>query len=141
VNALTVAADEMAETDWVRVGLEAGASLASGLVGLVVGAWNWGRRSAVAEQALKDDVHRKVDELREQTRASMEKHEDHSNSRTELLVEQFKESFDGIRRQIDDHKLATEREFVRKDELRVLRDEIREDMREIKAMIAAMSRQ
>lgn len=141
MNALTAAADEMAETDWVRVGLEAGASLTSGLVGLVVGAWNWGRRSAKAEQLLKDDVNRKVDELREHTRASMEKHDDHSSARTELLVEQFKESFEGLRRQMDDHKLATEREFVRKDELRVLRDEIREDMREIKAMISSISRQ
>lgn len=131
----------MAETDWVRVGLEAGASLVSGLVGLVIGAWNWGRRSAKAEQALKDDVARKVNELREQTRAAMEKHEDHSSARTELLVEQFKESFEGLRRQMDDHKLATEREFVRKDELRVLRDEIREDMREIKTMITNLSRQ
>lgn len=131
----------MAETDWVRVGLEAGASLTSGLVGLVVGAWNWGRRSAKAEQALKDEVDRKINELREKAMASIEKHEDHSAARTELLVEQFKESFEGIRRQIDDHKLATEREFVRKDELRVLRDEIREDMREIKTMIANISRQ
>lgn len=131
----------MAETDWVRVGFEAGASLVSGLAGLVLGAWNWGRRSAKAEHRLKEDVDRKINELREKTMASLEKHEDHSSARTELLVEQFKESFEGLRRQMDDHKLATEREFVRKDELRVLRDEIREDMREIKSMISSISKQ
>ncbi len=141
MNPLTVAADEMAETDWVRVGFEVGASLTSGLVGLVIGAWKWGRHSAKAEEKLKSEVAQKISELREQTRASMEKHEDHSSARTDLLVEQFKESFDGIRRQIDDHKLATEREFVRKDEMRVLRDEIREDMREIKSMIKDLPRQ
>jgi uncharacterized protein with von Willebrand factor type A (vWA) domain len=131
----------MAETDWVRVGFEAGASLVSGLAGLVLGAWNWGRRSAHAENKLKDDVNLKVTELREQTRASMEKHEQHSTARTELLVEQFKESFEGLRRQMDDHKLATEREFMRKDEFRDFRDEIREDMREIKNLIANIPRQ
>lgn len=141
MNTLTVAANEMADTDWVRVGFEAGISLLSGLGGLVLGAWNWGKRSAHAENKLKEDVNLKITELREQTRASMEKHEDHSTARTELLVEQFKESFDGIRRQIDDHKLATEREFMRKDEFRDFREEIRTDMREIKTMIASIQKQ
>jgi esterase/lipase len=56
------------------------------------------------------------------------------------MVSHFQEAFAGIRRQIDDHKLHTETNFARKDDIREFREEHREDMREIKQMIANLPR-
>lgn len=130
----------MADTDWVRIAIEGAGWAASSLVGLVVGAWRGGRRSAHHDQWIKDDYDGKITKLREDTRAAMEKYTESADARNSLLIEQFKESFEGIRRQFDEHRLGTERDFVRKDEFRVLREEIREDMREIKTMIQDITR-
>lgn len=130
-----------ADTDWVRIAVEGAGWAASSLVGLVVGAWRGGRRSANHDQRVKDDYDGKIGKLREDTRAAMEKYTENADARNTLLIEQFKESFEGIRRQFDEHRLGTERDFVRKDEFRVLREEIREDMREIKTMIQNIARQ
>lgn len=121
----------MADLDWQHVALQAGLSLLSGAGGMFFGIWKWGRRSAQQEQAVKDDYNAKIDELREQTRLSMTSYEKSADARNDLLVEQFKESFDGIRRQIDENKLETEKYFLRKDDFKEFREEYRQDMRRI----------
>jgi len=125
----------MSEQDWTRVFLEAGASLVSGAAGIVAGVWRAGRASAKREQAVKDDYTVKIGALEEDMRQAIAAHELASRARLDLLVEQFKESFIGIRRTIDDDRLHTEREFLRKDDFRDFRDEYREDMKEIKDSI------
>lgn len=121
----------MADTEWGKLALEAGVSLVSGLGGLLIGAWKWGRKGAKAEQTVKDDYEGKIGALREQTRVSMDDREKANDDRNDLLVAQFKESFDGIRRQIDENRLDTEKHFLRKDDFKDFREEYRQDMRRI----------
>jgi len=123
--------------EWGKLAIEVGISLVSGISGLIVGAWRWGRSSAEAEQAVKEDYDTKISALRDETRTAMVSHVQKSDARNDLLVEQFKESFEGIRRQIDDHRLHTETRFLPKDDFRDFREEYREDMRELKAAIAS----
>jgi mevalonate pyrophosphate decarboxylase len=119
----------MADTEWwTRIGIQISGYAASSLVGGLVGIWQWGRSSAKAEQSIKDDYDAKIVALREWARASMSESEKSATARNELLVEQFKESFDGIRRQIDQLRLDTEREFMQKEDFREFRKEYREDM-------------
>lgn len=125
----------MSEQDWTRVVLEAGASLVSGAAGIIAGVWRAGRASAKREQAVKDDYTVKIGTLEEDMRKALATHETASRARLDLLVEQFKESFAGLRRTIDDDRLRTEREFLRKDDFRDFREEYREDMKEIKDSI------
>ena len=117
----------MADWNWQNVVFQSGLSLLSGAGGWLLGIWRWGRNSAKAEQAVKDDYDEKIDELREQMRTSMTDHDD----KNDLLVAQFKESFDGIRRQIDENKLDTEKHFLRKDDFKDFLAEYRQDMRRI----------
>lgn len=70
----------------------------------------------------------------------MATHAQKADDGNDLLVAQFKESFEGIRRQHDDHKLDVERRFMLKDDFKDFRDEYREDMRDIKTAIANISR-
>ena len=126
-----------AETEWLRIAFEAGASMVSGLAGLLVGAWKWGRGSAQAEQALKDDYNGKITKLRDEVRATMTSHAQKADEGNDLLVSQFKESFDGIRRQHDEHRIDVEKRFMLKDDFREFREEYREDIRDLKALIAA----
>lgn len=121
----------MADTDWTRIAIEVAGWAGSSLVGLVVGAWRGGRRSAVHDQRVKDDYTRKIDDLREQMRTSMAQYEKQATARNELLVEQFKESFEGIRRQIDDNHLYAERRFMPREDFKDFREEYREDMRNL----------
>lgn len=124
----------MAEIEWGKIAIETAISMVSGFGGFVVGIWKWGRDSAKAEQAVKDDYEAKITGLREEVRKDMASHVHKSDARNDLLVEQFKESFEGIRRQIDDHRLHTETRFLPKDDFRDFREEYREDMRELKAL-------
>lgn len=121
----------MADLEWQHVALQGGLSLLSGAGGMFFGIWKWGRRSAKQEQAVKDDYNAKIDELREQSRKSMADYVKVADDKNDLLVDQFKETFDGIRRQIDDHKLETERFFFRKEDFNSFREEYRQDMRRI----------
>ena len=126
--------------DWIEVAVKAGIPLASGVVGAFVGAWRWGRSSAEAEQAVKDDYNTKIRALREEMRAAMAAHTLKADDGSDLLVSQFKEAFEGIRRQIDEHRFYTEKDFMKKEDFRDFRDEYREDMRDLKASIAGISR-
>lgn len=131
----------MAEIEWGKIAAEAGISLLSGLSGLVFGAWKWGRSSARAEQAVKDDYNAKINAVDEKARADMAAYAQKTDAGNDLLVSQFKESFEGIRRQHDEHKLDIEKRFMLKDDFRDFREEYREDMRDLKASIANIARQ
>lgn len=126
--------------DWTRVAIEAAISLGSGISGLLIGVWRRGRKSAQAEQAVKDDYESKINHLGAELRSAMAHAAVAADDRLDLLVEQFKESFIGLRRQIDDDRLYTEQNFVRKDDFKDFREEYREDMRELKNRIAEISR-
>lgn len=128
------------DIDWPHIALQAGTSLLSAIGGLLVGVWRWGRASAEREQQMKDEFDAKVDALGDQLKASMAEVEKAGARRLDLLVEQFKESFAGLRRQIDDDRLYTEQRFMRKEEFKDFREEYREDMREVKASIGAIGK-
>ena len=96
--------------EWIEIALKAGIALAGGVGGLFFGVWKWGRSSAKAEQAVKNQI----TVLREEVRKEMAAQVTKSEAKTDLLVEQFKESFDGIRRQIDEHRYYTEKDFLKK---------------------------
>lgn len=130
----------MAGGEWTDIALKAGISLISGVGGLFIGVWKWGKYSATAEQAVKDDYDTKIAKLREEVRTAMAAQATKSEARTDLLVEQFKESFEGIRRQIDEHRYYTEKDFLKKEDFKDFREEYREDMRDIKGAIANIAR-
>ncbi len=126
------------EAEWPRLLLEAAGSLASGFFGLLVGVWRAGRNSATKEQAVKDDYDGKIGALGKELEITVATAEKASDARLDLLVEQFKEAFDGMRRQFDDHKFYTEKDFLKKEDFKDFRDEYREDMRDLKLLIAQM---
>lgn len=117
----------MADTDWLRIGLQLGGYAVSSLVGAGVGIWKWGRSSAGAEQAIKDDYKGRIDTLRDEVRAQMAQYEKNASARNDLFVEQFREAFDGIRRQIDNNLLDAERRFLSKPEFDRFYTEYRKD--------------
>lgn len=137
----TVTAGEMAaETDWFHIAVNGAIALGSGLVTALGIAFRSGRQGARAEQSVKDDYDAKFTALREKVSSEMAAHAEKADAGNDLLVSQFKESFEGIRRQHDDHKLDVERRFLLKDDFRDFREEYREDMRDLKASIAGISR-
>lgn len=95
--------------------------------GWLVGIWRWGRNSAKDEQAVKDDYDGKIRALRDEMRAETKAADD----RNELLVAQFKETLDGIRRQMDQNTLDTEKYFLRKEDFKEFREEYRQNTRRI----------
>ncbi|MGY4222700.1 hypothetical protein ACVMIH_000061 [Bradyrhizobium sp. USDA 4503] len=127
----------MAGAEWGELAIKAIIALASGAGGVFIGIWKWGRSSAKAEQAVKDDYTGKITALREEVRKDMTSHAQKVEDGNDLLVAQFKESFDGIRRQHDDLKLDVEKRFMLKDDFRDFREEYREDIRDLKALIAS----
>ena len=123
----------MTELEWGELAIKAAIALGGGASGALIGIWKWGRSSATAEQSVKDDYDGKIREVRKEMASHVQKAEDASD----LLVAQFKESFDGIRRQHDELKLDIEKRFMLKDDFRDFREEYREDIRDLKALIAA----
>lgn len=69
-------------------------------------------------------------------RADFQKSIDAAEKRVEEKVDgmtgHFHEYFDGIRRQQDEIRLGMERDFVRKSDIKELRDEIRGNLREFR---------
>ena len=129
----------MADWDWHSLSLQGGISLLSGAGGWLLGIWKLGRDSAKKEQTVKDDYDGKINALREEVRTAMAAHAQKSDDGKDLLVSQFKESFEGIRRQLDEHRFYTEKDFMKKEDFRDFREEYREDMRELKANIAVIT--
>jgi len=119
------------DIDWPRLWLEAVGSALSAIVGVVVGIWRWGRNSALAEQQVRNDYIARIESMKVTLHAAEVAHD----RRIDDLVDQFKETFVGIRRQFDDGRLYTEQNFVRKDDFREMREEIRDDMRDIKVSL------
>lgn len=103
-----------ADFDWTRLAAEAALAVCSGIGSAFFAVWKWGRNGAKAEQSVKDDYNGKIDELREETKAAMTEYEKNATARNDLFVDQFKESFEGIRRQFDQNILETERRFLSK---------------------------
>lgn len=126
----------MAGVEWIEIALKAGIALSGGIGGLFIGIWKWGRSSAKAEQAVKNQITALREEVRKEMAAHVQKIEDGHDD----LVNHFEESFNGIRRQIDEHRYYTEKDFMKKDDFKNFREEYREDMRDLKASIAGIAR-
>mgnify|MGYP001610691076 CR=1 FL=1 len=124
-----------AEIDWPHVAFQAVTSMVSALGGILVGVWRWGRRSAEKEQEMRDDYEAQIDSLSDELKSALSTSEKAGQARLEMLIGQFKESFEGIRRQFDDHRLATEKDFLRKDDFKEFREEFRQDMRDLKSKL------
>lgn len=116
---------------WFNAILAAISALAGSITGLVAGTW----RVARIEPRMKLEFIRDLANVENDLRDQIEQHNRESGMRSDLLVEQFQESFAGLRRQLDEHRLHTEQKFMRKEDFRDFRDEYREDMREIKDSI------
>ena len=127
--------------EWADLAIKAGISLASGFGGMILGAWQWGRSSAKKEHAVKDDYDTKIRTLREEMRIAMVTHAQKADDGKDLLTDQFKEAFEGLRRQMDEHRYYTEKDFMKKEDFRDFREEYRDDMRDLKASIASIARQ
>jgi hypothetical protein len=122
--------------EWIEIVLKAGIALTGGIGGLFIGVWKWGRSSAKKEQTLKNQITALREEVRNEMATHVRKIEDGHDD----LVNHFEESFNGIRRQFDEHKYYTEKDFMKKEDFRDFREEYREDMRDLKASIAGIAR-
>lgn len=120
-----------ADTDWLKLAVQSGFSLLSGAVGLVVGIWHAGKRSGKQEAEFEVRLRTQVDDRLQKAIDDMKASLAAAMDNRELLVSQFHESFNGIRRQIDENKLHTEENFVRKDDFRDFRDEYRVDQKRV----------
>ena len=126
----------MPNGDWIDLAIKVVAALGGAILGAITAVWKLGRYSANAENS----VDKRISALREEMRIDMAAHAKTADSSRELLVEQFKESFDGMRRQIDEHRYYTEKDFLKKEDFKDFRDEYREDMRDIKTAIASIAK-
>jgi tRNA splicing ligase len=126
----------MAGGEWIEAAIKAAFALSGGIGGLFIGVWKWGRSSAKAEQAVKNQITALREEVRKEMAAHVRKIEDGHDD----LVNHFEESFNGIRRQFDEHKYYTEKDFMKKEDFKDFREEYREDMRDLKASIAGIAR-
>lgn len=122
--------------EWVEIALKGSIALAGAVSGLFIGIWKWGKSSGKAEQSVKNQI----TALREEVRKEMATHVQKIEGSHDELVAHFEESFNGIRRQHDDHKLDVEKRFMLKDDFKDFREEYREDMRDIKTAIANIAR-
>lgn len=116
-----------AEIDWTRLAAELGVAVIGGVGSAFFTVWKWGRSGAKAEQSVKEDYDGKIDKLREETRAAMQKYEDNATARNDLFVAQTRETLEGIRRQIDQNLLDVERRFLSKPEFDKFHAEYRRD--------------
>ena len=125
----------MMGAEWADTAIKAVIALAGGIGGLFLGVWKWGKSSGMAEQAVKNQI----TALREEVRKEMATHVQQIQDGHDDLVNHFEESFNGMRRQHDDHKLDVEKRFMLKDDFKDFRDEYRQDMRDLKATIAGIA--
>lgn len=125
----------MADGDWLKIAVQSGASLLSGAVGLLIGVWHAGKRSGKQESELEAKIRQDIEDRLRKAIDEMKTAFARDVDSRDLLIDQFQEAFSGLRRQMDDNKLHTEQNFVRKDDFRDFREEYREDIRDLKAMI------
>ena len=126
----------MAGGEWTEIVLKAAIALTGGIGGLFIGVWKWGRSSAKKEQLFKNQITALREEVRNEMATHVRKIEDGHDD----LVNHFEESFNGMRRQFDEHKYYTEKDFMKKEDFKDFREEYREDMRDLKASIAGIAR-
>lgn len=129
----------MAEGEWLWKLASLVAPVLTGIAGIAGGLYGAGRRSVQREQKTKDDYDGKIATLRDEVRGTMTSHAQKVDEGNDLLVSQFKESFDGIRRQHDEHRIDVEKRFMLKDDFKEFREEYREDIRDLKALITAIA--
>lgn len=131
----------MADWNWEHAAVDAAIAVVSGFGSALFTAWKWGRGSAAREHKVKEDYDGKIDNLREEMRASHAEYEKAATARNDLLVEQFKESFEGLRRQMDENRFDTEKRFLPKEDFSDFRKEYREDIRAIFEKLDRLPRQ
>ena len=126
----------MADADWLKIAVQSGAALLSGIAGLFIGVWQAGHKrgkeDAAIEERLRQEISDEIGRLREELMKAIAAVADNR----ELLVGQFHDSFAAIRQKVKDVELDMERRFLEKGEFDDFRKEYREDMRDLKAMIA-----
>jgi len=115
--------------DWTRLAAEAGIAIASGVGTAFYTVWKWGRGGAKAEQAIKDDYTAKIEAQGKELRGMIAGIEKAADERLNALVDQFKESFDGMRRQMDQNLLDAERRFLSNERFDHFYEEYRKDQR------------
>ena len=126
----------MPGNEWLEIAIKAVAALGGAIVGAITAIWRLGRNSAKAEHTIE----RQIAALREEVRTEMATHVQKADDSRDLLVDQFKESFEGMRRQIDEHRYYTEKDFLKKEDFKHFREEYRDDMKDIKKAIADIAR-
>lgn len=113
----------MADLEWAHAIAALLGAVGGAAGGIFAGGWRLGR----IEGRLK---------------LSFQAHINESEKRIEDKVEQARDAFDetlkALRQKINDVELGTERNFVPKNDFEDFRKEYREDMRDIKASIAAI---
>jgi hypothetical protein len=114
--------------EWFNAFVSGASALVGAVSGIIAGTW----RVAQIEPRMQVKMETRLAAIEIEMRDKIAAHEKASMLRTETLVDQFRESFSGMRRQIDENRLRTEQEFLRKEDFRDFRDEYREDMRELK---------
>jgi len=108
----------MTEADWARIAVEVVIALASAAASAVGTAYAFGKRDATERAQLKEEMDARIDDLRDKTIGKMDQAIEAADARNELLISQIRETLEGLRRQLDDHRLEIEREFFRKGEFR-----------------------
>lgn len=124
--------------EWLKLFGQIAISLATGIAGIIIGVWRWGQWDSTRLQGMRDDYDSKIEALREERRKVTADYERAQTERMDALVAQFTETFNGLRRQLDEHRLITEREFLRKQDFREFREEFRSDMRDIKRSLSSI---
>jgi hypothetical protein len=122
--------------EWFNAIISGISALVGAVSGIIAGTW----RVAQIEPRLEKGFQARLSEAELEMRDKIALHEKASMTRTEALVDQFRESFAGMRRQLDEHRLHTEQEFMRKEDFRDFRDEYREDMRELKESMKELAK-
>lgn len=106
----------MVDAEWTRMAIEAAGWAASSLVGLGLGLWRGGRRSAMDEQKVREEFNAAV--------AGLERRIEEKLDRS---AGQFDETLKGLRQKINDVELDAVRTFVAKPDFDEFRKEYRRD--------------
>lgn len=115
----------MVNLEWVHVIIGAVSAAVGAAGGLIAGVW----RVAHIEQDIRKDFSQDIAEATHELTTKMGN-----------IAEQFDETLKGLRQKINDVELDAQRRFVDKDDFKEFRDEYRDDMRDVKSMIAAIPR-
>jgi hypothetical protein len=107
-----------------------------GIITAMGAAIGWIYNAGGKRPSLKIEFQKSLSEAEERIEAKIDIAEKNAESKVDDMAEKFQESFNGIRRQIDDNRLHTSENYVRKEDFREFRDEYREDMRDLKSNIA-----